>query len=128
MNAATDLNQLEGKRYLTLETYRKTGAAIRTPVWFAADPTTPALYVYSTADSGKAKRIRHTQAVKIAACDIRGRVTGPWIDAHAEIVTGEAFAHGMALIDRKYRPWKQLLDLFARLSPKHERIMLTIRL
>src|ERR1700722_14299368 len=131
-NTTAKLAAFVGKKYLNLETYRKSGKGVRTPVWFATDPNeapdagTPKLYVYTTGDSGKAKRIRQTSAVKIARCDVRGNVTGPWIDAHAEIVTGEEFTKGMRLLDRKYWPWKQLLNLFARLSPRHERIMLVI--
>src|ERR1700730_6867078 len=64
MNTAVGLTVLEGKRYLSLETYRKSGKGVRTPVWFAVEPTNaPAsnprkLYVYTATDSGKAKRIR----------------------------------------------------------------------
>jgi uncharacterized protein len=127
MNIRAELNAFDGKRYLNLETYRKTGQGVRTPVWFAAVPNEaggPKLYVYSTADSGKAKRIRRTGVVKIAPCDARGRVTGSWIAAHATIVGREEFDRGMRLLNRKYRPWKQILDLFAR----HERVMFAIRL
>ena len=49
------------------------------------------------------------------------------VDAHAEIVSGEEFAHGMRLINHKYCPWKQILELSALLFGRHERIMLTIR-
>jgi PPOX class probable F420-dependent enzyme len=127
MNTRAELNAFDGKRYLNLETYRKTGQGVRTPVWFAAVPNEaggPKLYVYSTADSGKAKRIRRTGVVKIAPCDARGRVTGSWIAAHATIVGREEFDRGMRLLNRKYRPWKQILDLFAR----HERVMFAVRL
>jgi PPOX class probable F420-dependent enzyme len=126
MNTHVGLNAFDGKRYLNLETYRKTGRGVRTPVWFAAAPAEaggPKLYVYSTADSGKAKRIRRTGVVRIAPCDARGRVTGSWIAAHATIVGREEFDRGMRLLNRKYRPWKQILDLFAR----HERVMFAIR-
>lgn len=126
MDSSAGLDAFEGKRYLNLETYRKTGKGVRTPVWFAAEPTEsgrPKLYVYSTADSGKAKRIRRTGVVKIAPCDARGRVTGSWTAAHAAIVGGEEYEHGMRLLNRKYRPWKQILDLFAR----HARVMFAIR-
>ena len=104
--AAGQLKDLRSKKYLSLETYRKSGTSVRTPVWFAApsagssDADTSKLYVYTTADSGKAKRIRRTAAVKIAACDARGKVTGSWIDARAEIVTGEEFGRGMRLLNR----------------------------
>jgi uncharacterized protein len=133
VNSSAGLAAFDGEKYLNLETYRRSGKGVRTPVWFAvASANAPAadaqrLYVYTTADSGKAKRIRQSGVVKIAPCDARGNVSGQWIDAHAEIVSGEEFAHGMRLINRKYYPWKQILDLSARLFRRHERIMLSIR-
>ena len=54
------LDAFDGKKYLNLETYRRNGNGVRTPVWFAAAPEGGGgqkLYVYTTADSGKAKRI-----------------------------------------------------------------------
>ena len=135
MDSSVVLAALDGKKYLNLETYRKSGKGVRTPVWFAVEVTpadaaaanTPKLYVYTTADSGKAKRIRQSSVVKIAPCDVRGTVTGQWIDAHAKIVSGEEFVRGMRLINRKYCPWKHILDLSALLFRRHERIMLAIR-
>lgn len=122
-----EFESLKDKRYLNLETFRKNGQAVRTPVWFAAEPADNAtLYVYSTSESGKAKRLRRGGAVRIAPCDARGRITGKWIDAYASIVDGEALRHGMRLIDRKYRPWKQLLDLLSLLRP-HARVVIAIR-
>jgi uncharacterized protein len=117
---------LAGKKYLSLETYRKNGTGVRTPVWFASAPTGE-LYVYSTADSGKAKRIRRSGVVKIAPCDARGKPTGEWIDAQAEIVGGESFVLGMRLLNRKYWPVKQILDLSVLLFPRHQRVMIVIR-
>jgi uncharacterized protein len=133
MNAIAGLAVLDGKKYLNIETYRKGGKGVRTPVWFAVEPVdvpganARKLYVYTTAVSGKAKRIRQNGAVKIAPCDARGNVSGRWIDAHAEIVSGEEFGRGMGLINRKYRPWKQILDLSALLFRRPERIMLAIQ-
>ena len=124
MNAT--VKQFEAKRYLNLETYRKNGKGVQTPVWFAAADNV-LLYVYTTATSGKAKRIRRTGVVKIAPCDARGKVTGAWSSAHAEIVSGEEFSRGMQLLNRKYRPWKQILDLSLRLFPRHQRVMIAIR-
>ncbi len=130
-DASAEFAALAGKRYLNIETYRKTGKGVRTPVWFAADSAAaPTLYVYTTADSGKAKRIRLNGAVKIAPCDARGGVSGAWIDARAAIADAAEFDHGMRLINRKYRPWKQILDWFTLVSGqirRHERIVLAIR-
>ena len=133
VNSPAGLSAFDGEKYLNLETFRGSGKGVRTPVWFAVAPadaspaTAQRLYVYTTGDSGKAKRIRRSGVVKIAVCDARGNVSGQWIDAHADIVSGEEFAYGMQLINHKYRPWKQILDLTARLFRRHERVMLAIR-
>ena len=112
-------------RYLSLETFRQTGTGVRTPVWFAADGS-GTLYLYSRADAGKVKRIRGNQAVRIAPCDMRGKIAGPWSDASARITTGPEAEAGMALLNRKYRPWKQIGDLFARLMGNHPRAVIAI--
>ena len=115
----------DSAKYLSLETFRRTGQGVRTPVWFAARPDI--LYIYTLAASGKAKRIRRDSRVRIAPCDARGKVTGGWLDAHATIVGPDEYARGMRLLNRKYRPWKQILDLSVLLRRRHERIVLAIR-
>jgi PPOX class probable F420-dependent enzyme len=120
---------LQGRKYLNIETFRKSGQGVRTPVWFAGEPEDgppEKLYVYSTADSGKAKRIRNNGRVRVASCDVRGKLVGEWIDARAEIVTGADAEHGMQLLNKKYIPWKQLLDFFALFS-RAKRVVFLIR-
>ena len=120
------------KKYLNLETYRKNGAGVQTPVWFAADPSMnldsadAKLYVYTTGDSGKVKRIRNNGRVKVAPCNSRGGLLGEWVEAQAEIVTGDEAARGMSLLNKKYMPWKQLLNFFAMFRPR-ERVVFLIR-
>jgi PPOX class probable F420-dependent enzyme len=133
MNAQTGFGALRFKRYLSLETYRKNGKAVRTPVWFAVAPrrgdiaAEPKIYAYTTEDSGKAKRIRNCGVARIAACNAFGRITGSWFEARVEIVSGEEAKLGMRLINWKYIPVKQILDLLA-LFGQPKRIMLAIRL
>jgi uncharacterized protein len=109
-----------GQKYLNLETFKKNGTGVKTPVWFAEDPSVSLdsndakLYVYTIGVSGKVKRIRNNPRVRIAPCDMRGRVLGEWVEARAEIVTGEEDARGTQLLKKKYFPWKQLLDFFAK--------------
>jgi PPOX class probable F420-dependent enzyme len=120
---------LQGQKYINLETFRKNGQGVRTPVWFAGEPEDGApekLYVYSTANSGKAKRIRNNPRVRVAPCDMRGKLLGEWIDARAEIVTGTEAEHGMKLLNKKYFPWRQLLGFFSLFSPQ-ERVVFLIR-
>jgi uncharacterized protein len=127
--AATPFASLQGRKYLNIETFRKNGQGVRTPVWFAGEPEDDApekLYVYSTADSGKAKRIRNNARVRVAPSDARGKLLGEWVEALAEIVTGTNAEHGMQLLNKKYFPWKQLLDFFSSFS-RSKRVVFLIR-
>ena len=88
-----------GAKYLNLETFRKTGVGVPTPVWFAGDvlrnaPTITVFYIYSEADAGKVKRIRNNPKVHVAPCTMRGDVRGAWIDGRARICEDDEAAHG----------------------------------
>jgi uncharacterized protein len=120
-----------GHRYLNLETFKKSGDGVKTPVWFAADSAAldsaeAKLYVYTIGASGKVKRIRNNGGVKIAPCNARGGVLGEWVPARAEIVSGAEAEQGMKLLNKKYVPWKQLLDFFASFR-RRERTVFVIR-
>ena len=91
--------QFAGAKYLNLETFRKTGVGVPTPVWFARDvlrnaPTITVFYIYSEADAGKVKRIRNNPKVQVAPCTMRGDVRGAWIDGRARICEDDEAAHG----------------------------------
>jgi PPOX class probable F420-dependent enzyme len=132
MSPPSGFASLEKSKYLNLETFRKNGQGVRTPIWFAADPATQIdpgtakLYIYTIDNTGKVKRIRNNARVRIAPCDMRGNVSGDWIDSHAEIVTGQEAAHGMRLLNRKYWHLKQILAFFARFS-RGARIVIAIK-
>jgi PPOX class probable F420-dependent enzyme len=119
-----------GHKYLNLETFRKNGEGVKTPVWFVGDPSAnldssdARLYVYTVGVSGKVKRIRNNNRVRVAPCNARGGLLGEWVDARAEIVTGAEAGRGMQLLNRKYMPWKQLLDFFARFRPRERTVFL----
>ena len=121
-----------GHKYLNLETFKKNGKGVKTPVWFAADPSVPLdssdakLFVYTIGVSGKVKRIRNIPRARIAPCTAAGKLLGDWVEARAEIVTGAEAEHGMKLLNKKYVPWKQLLDFFASFR-RRERIVFAIR-
>ena len=119
-------------KYLNVETFKKSGEGVKTPVWFAADPSvsldssTAKLFVYSIGVSGKVKRIRNNPRVRIAPCNASGKLLGDWVEARAEIVTGAEAEKGMQLLNKKYVPWKQMLDFFASFR-RRERTVFVIR-
>jgi len=112
-----------GHKYLNLETFKKSGEG-REDAGLVCDRSIgesrfehAKLYGYTIGVSGKVKRIRNSSRVRIAPCDMRGRVLGEWVEALAEIVTGEEAARGMQLLNRKYFPWKQFAGIFRVLQP-----------
>lgn len=123
---AASWTALSRARYLNLETYRRDGTPIRTPLWFAATAGSPALVAYSRADAIKLKRLRRNKLCRVASCDLRGTPTGPWLDAQATTVPWTPDDQAMPLLNRKYRPWKQMLDLLSRFRPSPGRAVITI--
>lgn len=122
--------QFERTKHLNLETFRKTGAGVRTPVWFAQDvshtnPSITVFYIYSEANAGKLKRIRNNPHVRVAPCTVRGSVRGTWIDGRARICDENEAAHGQQLITQKYGLLKTMGDFFGRLM-RHQQTVIAV--
>ena len=121
--------QFARAKYLNLETFRKTGVGVCTPVWFAQDlchstPSATVFYVYSEAGAGKVKRIRNNPKVRIAPCTMRGNLQGAWVDARVYIAEGEQAVHAQDLLRKKYL-LKILGDFFSRLM-RHKQAIIAI--
>src|SRR5437016_13648386 len=69
---------------IALTTFRKTGQAVTTPVWFAQSLET--IYVETHGDAGKLKRLRHTARGTLAPCTYSGKVTGSVMAGDARIL------------------------------------------
>jgi PPOX class probable F420-dependent enzyme len=116
------LAQFIGERYLNLESYRKSGQPVVTPVWFAQEGGT--FFIYSLADAGKVKRVRSNPRVRIQSCDMRGKPKGEWVEAAARIADAAATARGHQLLNQKY--WlKRVGDIFSKLR-RRKRAVITI--
>lgn len=122
------MDPLEGEKYLKLATFRKTGKAVETPVWFAE--LDGRYYAFSEAKAGKVKRLRNSPRARVAACGFRGEVHGEWHDAEAFIVDeAELQRRAYAALGKKYGFQMRLTDFFSRLSGRiHKRALLEIRL
>src|ERR671935_586496 len=94
------LAQFGDHKYISLETFKKNGQGVKTPVWFVLHGD--AFYAYTEADSWKVKRIRNNPRVRVAVCNFRGDVKGPWLEASASLVDGEERIAADELLDRKY--------------------------
>lgn len=118
------LDQFANQKYLNLESYRKTGAAVATPVWFAQDGNE--IYVYSLAEAGKVKRIRNNPRVRVMPCDYRGGPKGEWVEATARIIDGAEAAKAQRLLDKKYGLMKKIGNVFSTIM-KRSRAAIVIR-
>ena len=116
------LAQFDGQNYASLETFKKNGQGVKTPVWFVLHKN--ALFVYTEADSWKVKRIRNNPRVRVALCTMRGHIKGPWLDATASLVDGDERSAANALLDRKYF-LKKILNVLTRIN-RHTRAMIKI--
>ncbi len=96
----THLKQFHNQQFLSLETFRKSGIGVKTPVWFAQEGDT--FYIWTVGDSGKIKRIRNNPQVSIAPCKRFGKVIGEWVPALASVDhSPAAVRHVEVLLSRK---------------------------
>ena len=119
------LAQFASQRYLNMETYKKTGEPVATPVWFAEENGT--FYTYSLANAGKVKRIRNNPKVRIVPCDVRGKPKGEWVEAKARILDERGAALGHRLLNEKYGWMKRIGDAFSKLR-KRQRVVISMRI
>ncbi len=105
-----------GARYVALETYRRDGQTVRTPVWVVA--LDGRLYVTTTSSSGKAKRLRRDPRCGFAACDLRGRKTlGPWCDGTVRPVSDPLRSAEVERLFRRKYTWQYFLFEWAAYRP-----------
>jgi uncharacterized protein len=113
------------QKYLNLETFKRDGTGVATPLWFAEKDGT--IYVYTLADAWKVKRIRNNPRVRIAPCDFRGKLKGDWVEAKARIVESPAEEQlGHQLLDKKYGWQKKIGNLLSGFR-KRQRTVIAIQ-
>jgi uncharacterized protein len=94
------LSPFSGEKTMCIETYRKTGEAVRTPVWFIEE--NGELFVRSDSRTGKVKRIRNNPKVRVAPCTFGGTLKGDWVDGEARILEQGQSEHVFNLLNKKY--------------------------
>lgn len=120
---------VESAKYVSLVTYRKTGAEVRTPVWIA--PYDGKHYVFSEAKAGKMKRLNNNGSVKLALCDMRGAILDDtWVEGQATVVDDATLLKNVyGSFTQKYGWVMRVTDFFSKLSGKYnQRAMIEITL
>jgi PPOX class probable F420-dependent enzyme len=112
---SSDLDRLAAEPYVSVTTVKRDGTRVPTPVWAAPDGEGH-LVVWTGAQSGKVKRLRHTPAVTVAPCDRRGKVTGDAVPGTARLLPDADLPRIDAAMARKYGVPYRLTTLVTRLG------------
>lgn len=76
-------NSLKTGKYINILTYKKNGHGVSTPVWFIHKDDK--IYIRTSNQSGKVKRIKNNNNVLYALCNISGKIKGEWHSGVAKI-------------------------------------------
>ena len=94
------LEQFLDQKYINLETCRKNGETVRTPVWFVV--IDELIYIITRENTGKVKRIKNNHNVKIMPCTFRGKQVGIWTSGQATFVKNEKAEKAIKSRKKKY--------------------------
>jgi PPOX class probable F420-dependent enzyme len=108
-------NSLASASYVSLETFRKDGTGVKTPVWAAA--VGDKLMIGTPGASFKVKRIRANEKVRVAVCNASGsQILGPWYEGKARVVDGAQAEQGDAALTAKYGIQRRALNFFVKIG------------
>ena len=94
------VNSLSELKYINLETFRKNGNGVKTPVWFVTE--NEKIYIITRESTGKVKRLANNSQVNLAPCSFKGDIQGEWISGKATLVTGDEAKNAIKLRKKKY--------------------------
>ena len=97
------------EKYLNLETYRKNGQAVRTPVWFVID--SGVIYVTTPSTTGKVKRLTNSRNIRIVPSNMKGTPKGEWVNATAYFANESESSQAIKLRKKKYGIMAKLIGL-----------------
>lgn len=110
------LSEFSGHKYVNMETVKKNGSVVRTPVWFVQDDY--GIYVRTYSNSGKVKRLRANGRLRVAPCDFEGRLLGDWVEMNHEFLSGEEEKRIEKMFFKKYGIQARLTSILAQLKGK----------
>jgi hypothetical protein len=83
------------------------------------------VFVLTTKNTGKAKRIKNNNTVKIMPCGMRGEPKGDWIDGTARFADDVETQNAIKLRHKKYGLRAKLVGMFIK---KEEPIVIAIQI
>ena len=104
------LTIFEGQKYLCLETYKKNGQGVKTPVWFVI--SNGIIYIATSESSGKVKRLNHNKSVKISPSNFKGEPKGEWVEGQAFFGDESELKLTKSLRNKKYGLLSKIIGKF----------------
>jgi uncharacterized protein len=98
--APSPFEQFVSQKTVPLKTRKRDGTWVATPLNIAVDGDHA--YIRTWSASGKSKRLKNFSEVEIAPSTVRGRATGPYILARAQLLTGNEARRAAASLANKY--------------------------
>ena len=109
------IDDLKGRKYCVLVSYRKNGQPIPSPLWFGV--ANGKVYFHTSPDGYKVKRIRNNPAVLVAPCDTRGKPLGPPFSGEARVVDSAEEAVAERAIKANYGIGRRIYEGLGRSVP-----------
>lgn len=108
-------------KYVNLRSFKRDGAPVDTPVWFAL--VDDRIVIFTDGTSYKVKRIRRNPKVELARCDVRGGLQGPWLPGSCRVVEGEPelIRRSYAALNAKYGWLMRIGTVFSTLAGRVKR-------
>ena len=100
MTPAEARQSLEGENYINLETFKRNGNGVKTPIWFAHEGGE--LVFFTDSRSWKVKRLRRNDRVRIVACGMRGAIQGEWFEGSCHRLEGDEAKVAHKALTKKY--------------------------
>ena len=106
--------QFTKRKYINLETYKKGGEAVRTPVWFVED--NGIIYVRTDQNSGKIKRARNNPDTRIAPSNFLGHPKGYWSNGKIMTCSSAEKEKATYLFKQKYGLQEKILQIMYKIK------------
>jgi uncharacterized protein len=112
MSSSDPVSILSQYRYIKLETLKRNGEGVATPVWFTIDGRK--ISVVTRKQTGKVKRLKINPNVRLAPCGMRGQLKGQWYHGKASMANREELDSALSLRNTKYGFRARLAGIFSR--------------
>lgn len=122
---ASGFDEIGKYPYVNFGTFRKNGAKIATPVWFAT--AEGKAYLWSQRDTWKIKRLLNNSRCDLTPCNVNGKKNlGPTLAGVGKLVDSSRVPAIKRMFRKKYGLSYGVLEFFGRLKPGSDHVYVEI--